>query len=127
MEIMKIVGFAVSICCVGLVLKQSKQEYMVLLGIAGGMLVCGYIIFDLMELVDSVRRIWTTLVSEEVFLNILLQMIGITYLCELTSSVCKEVGYATLATQIVIAGKVGILLVGFPVLENLLEFIVSLS
>ena len=53
----------------------------------------------------------------------MLKMIGITYIAEFSSGICKDAGYQTIAGQIEIFGKLTILTLGMPVLMALLETI----
>ena len=41
--------------------------------------------------------------------DILLRIVGITYISDLTSGICKECGYGVLAGQVAVAGKMGVL------------------
>ena len=50
-------------------------------------------------------------------------MIGITYIAEFASGICKDTGYQTIAVQIEIFSKLTILAMGVPVLLALLETI----
>ena len=51
----------------------------------------------------------------------MLKMIGITYIAEFSSGICKDAGYQTIAAQIEIFSKLTILAMGLPVLLALLE------
>ena len=50
-------------------------------------------------------------------------MLGITYVCEFTAGICKDVGYLQTGEQIEIAGKVAIMIAGIPVILNLINMI----
>ena len=50
-------------------------------------------------------------------------MIGITYIAEFSSGVCRDAGYQTIAVQIEIFSRLTILALGMPVLLALLETI----
>lgn len=43
------------------------------------------------------------------YLSILLKIIGITYIADFSSNVCKDAGYSAIAGQIEIFGKISIL------------------
>ena len=43
-------------------------------------------------------------------------MIGITYIAEFASGICKDAGYGSLGSQIEIFGKLSILVTSMPVL-----------
>ena len=57
------------------------------------------------------------------YISTMLKMIGITYIAEFSSSICKDAGYQTIAVQIEIFCKLTILALGMPVLLALLETI----
>ena len=56
-------------------------------------------------------------------MSTMFKMIGITYIAEFSSGICKDAGYQTLAGQIEIFGKLTILVLGLPVLLALLQTI----
>ena len=58
---------------------------------------------------------------EGVYLGTLLKMVGITYIAEFASGICKDAGYSALGVQIEIFGKLSILAVSAPVLLALFE------
>ena len=60
------------------------------------------------------------------YFNVLFKMIGITYICEFGAAVCKDAGYAAVAGQIEIIGKVSIVFAGLPVLFTILDEIQGL-
>lgn len=57
------------------------------------------------------------------YIRILIKIIGITYLSEFSSDLCRDAGAATLATQIELFGKLSILVLCMPILTALLETI----
>ena len=60
------------------------------------------------------------------YFQILLKLIGISFICEFASNICKDAGQASIAKQIEFAGKLAILIVGLPVFESLLGTIQKL-
>ena len=127
MEILRIAGLALLGVFTALLLKGNKGEYSLLIGLAVTLLVCSYVVIHLMEIVRSIESVWNRINADSSFLEILLRVIGISYVTELTSGICKECGYGALAGQVTIAGKMGILLTGFPVFMNLLDFVLKLG
>lgn len=51
----------------------------------------------------------------------LMKMVGITYVAEFTSGICKDAGFGALGGQIEIFGKLSILAISTPILLALLE------
>ena len=54
-------------------------------------------------------------------------MVGITYIAEFASGICKDAGYQTIAGQIETFVKLTILALGMPVLTALLETVKGVS
>ena len=71
----------------------------------------------------TVREIGSFLQIEGSYLGVLLKMLGITYVAEFASNICKDSGYQTIASQIQLFGKLSVLALGMPVLLTLLRTI----
>ena len=59
------------------------------------------------------------------YLTVLLKMIGVTYLAQFSSGICKDAGYSSIAGQIEIFAKLYIMVLSIPVLLALMEAIHS--
>ena len=127
MEILKIAGLALLGAFTAMLLKQGKGEYSTVIGLSMALLVCGYVIVNLLEVVRAIETLWSQIAGDTNFLHILLRIIGITYISDLTAGICKECGYAVLAGQVAVAGKMGVLLAGFPIFMDLLQFVLGLG
>ena len=127
MDILKIAGLALLGAFTTMLLENSKGEFSTLIGLVMAILVCGYVVINLMEVIYGIEGVWYKISGDTEFLHILLRMIGITYISDLTAGICKECGYGVLAGQVAIAGKMGVLLSGFPIFMNLLEFVMELG
>lgn len=127
MEIAKIAGLALLGVFTALLLKQGKGEYSFIIGLGMAFLVCGYVINHLLEVIKSLEGIWNRVSSSTEILQLLLRMIGISYISDLTAGICKESGYQVLSNQVSLAGKIGVLLTGFPVFMDLVGFVLKLG
>lgn len=102
-------------------IKQEKGEIAIYLCIATSILIfLG--IFDYLEvLIETVKEIGTFVNIDIVYIGTLLKMLGITYVAEFSSGICKDAGYQTIATQIEMFGKIMILVLSMPILLTLLK------
>ena len=73
--------------------------------------------------IRAVEQIQSFLTLDTEYIAIMLKMVGITYIAQFSSGICKDAGYQAIAAQIEIFGKLAILVVGMPVLLALLETI----
>ena len=123
MDILKIAVLVIAGMLLGILLKDQKKEYelFVTLGVS---LCIFYFIMSKLELVLSViNRMQEYVRLDAGYIAILIKMIGITYVAEFSSNLCKDAGYQAVAGQIEMFGKLSILVISMPVLLVLLETI----
>ena len=101
--------------------KSGKAEYGIYISIALSLLIFFSIIKNLEMIVRIVRTIGDYIRMDTVYIGTLLKMLGITYIAEFSSSICKDAGYQTIAGQIEIFGKLAVLVLSMPILMALLD------
>lgn len=116
-----IIGVAGSL--LALQFKNGKAEYGIYISIALSILVFVGIFEHLETLIEIMRTIGSYINIDSVYISTLLKMLGITYVSEFSSSICKDAGYQTIAGQIEIFGKLSVFVLSMPVLLALLETI----
>ena len=94
--------------------KALKPEYGIYLCLAVSLLVM---------ILAGLQTVQESLPLQAGYFKILLKIIGITYIAEFASDLCKDAGYTTIAGQIQMFGKLSVLAAGIPVLTALLETI----
>lgn len=106
-----------------LILKKDKPEYAALIVMLVSFLIAIKVL-DVMEVVLEEIRDWSRLLQGNmIYIQLLLKMIGITYLCEFAANLCKDAGNAALGNHIELFGKVMIMAAGIPVMKQLLELL----
>lgn len=103
--------------------RSVKPEYGVYISIALSM----FIFFNIMERVEIIVSVIQE-ISEKIhiksgYLTALLKMIGVAYVAEFSSSICKDAGHQTIAGQIEIFSRITILALSMPILQAVLETI----
>jgi len=114
-----IIGVAGSL--LALQFKSEKAEYGVYISIALSILVFTGILGHMEMLIDTMRKIGSYINIDSIYISTLLKMLGITYVSEWSSSICKDAGYQTIAGQIEIFGKLAVFMLSMPVLLTLLD------
>lgn len=119
---------AVTVAVIGLVavilavqLKTVKAEYGVYLVLGAGLVIFFYGLSKLETILETLKRIQSYIQIDTMYLGTMMKMIGITYIAEFASGICKDAGYSSLGGQIEIFGKLSILAVSMPILLALME------
>lgn len=121
--IFRIIVIALLGVILAMFLKTQKPEYSVFISLCIAVL----ILFCVLGLFTSAKEQLSTLSSyltkDNQYFGLLFKMIGITYLSEFCSGICKDAGYQAIGSQIEVFGKLTILLAGLPILMTLIETI----
>ena len=104
-------------------LKQVKSEFAVYICVAIGILIFMSLAGHLRTIIDTVKELTKTINLEHGYITILLKMLGITYVAEFSSGICKDAGFQTIASQIEIFSKISILVLSMPILVALIQTI----
>lgn len=102
-------------------IRSVKPEMAVYLGIATSILIMLQVVEKLTQILEGLRRIQEYLTVHGTYVEALWKVIGIAYIAEFSSDICKDAGHSALACQIGIFSKLSILAVSMPVLEALLQ------
>lgn len=108
-----------------ILLKEQKSALAFLLALS----VCILIVFHIMQyaviLMDGMDVFEAYFDSSGYYIKLIFKMVGITYLCEFGTNICKDAGQGAIAAQVEMFGKVMILITGLPIILAVLEQIVG--
>lgn len=123
MNILQIIGIALTSALLSVILKSYKPEFSVGVVVAFGAIVLVYICKSVETVFEGIRSICNHVGVKTVYIEIMFKIIGISYLCEFISSVCRDAGESSIAVKIDIAGKLIILSASLPVFKELINLI----
>lgn len=123
MNIIQIALLGVFGTLLALQFKSGKSEYGIYLSIAVSLIVFFCMSGRLSVIVDTINTISGYINIDSSYISAMLKMLGVTYLAEFASGICKDAGYQTIAGQIEIFAKLSILALSMPVLTALLQTI----
>jgi len=105
--------------------KKGKEEYSLYISIAACILILLWGIGKLQVILDSIERLQGYIQMNKAYVGILIKIIGITYITEISSSLCKDTGYQAIGEQIELVGKLTILAISMPIMLAILDTINS--
>lgn len=104
-------------------LKALKPEYALYLCLGISLLIFLSVTEQLQIIMEGLKTIQNCLPLHVGYIQTLLKIVGITYIAEFASDLCKDAGYQTVAGQIQMFGKLSVLAVSVPILTALLDAI----
>ena len=121
MLVFKIIG--IGIC--GTVLALTVTQYRPELAIAVPVLSAAAILLLCVPYLSSVLTMFQNIAEESgidtAYVKIVIKIIGVAYICQFASDICKDAGESSIAGKIELGGKVVIITLSMPIIYGLLE------
>ncbi len=111
---------------IAMAMKQGKAEFSTFVSFTGSILIAWIAVRLLEGITVSLERMEKLISIDMEYIQLLLKMIGVTYISEFSSALCRDAGYSAVAGQIELVGKLTILTIGMPVVLALFELMVGM-
>ena len=126
MEIIKILGVAFVTAIVSVLLRSTKPELSFAVTVTGVIV----ILLFLAERIQVTLTAFTALADvagvENGLLKLLLKIIGVGYVTEFGAGILNDFGSNAVADKVILGGKIIIIALSLPIIENLLRLAQSL-
>lgn len=123
MDIVQVAVIGVLGTLMAIQFKAGKSEYGMYIAVAVSLFIFLNIIGRLSVIIDTIQEICSGMNLNTAYISAMVKMLGITYIAEFASGICKDAGYQTIAQQIEIFSKLAILALSMPILSALLTTI----
>ena len=123
MDIIKISLIGVGGVMLGFLLKGTKPEYASFITMGIGVVILGLAVGKISYLFEALKEIQNSLPLDGNHISTLVKMLGITYIGQFSSGICKDAGYAATGAQIELFCKLSLMVLSMPVLLALLQTI----
>lgn len=121
MDIVRIAALGIVGALIAVLLKKERAEYAMFVA----MTVCICIFFYLLTKAEAalsfVGELTEMIPVDGRYIALIIKMVGITYVAEFATDICKDAGYGAIGNQIEIFAKLSILVVSMPVIRVFLE------
>lgn len=125
MEIIQIVAFALIAAFLATLLREQKPMYSIMIATVAGVLIFLRLLTYLAAVLQYLTDMTLQANISMIYLNTLLKIIGIAYIAEFGSQICRDAGEGIIAGKVEFAGKLLILVMAIPLLAAVLETIIK--
>lgn len=125
MEMVKVAAMGIGAVLLALQFKQVRAEYGIYIGLAAGFIIFGFALTKVVVVVQGIEKAAALMSVDSKYIRLLIKAAGIAYICEFSSSLCRDSGCSSVASQIEMAGRLTILVLSMPVITALLDTINS--
>lgn len=124
--LLKLVGFAFCFILLISFVKEYRKEFALPVSVCAGVLFFYYILGETDGIFRKVREIAETVGVDILYMEIIFKIIGISYICEFASAVCRDSGQTAFSVKIDLAGKLLILSASLPIFTELIQVITKI-
>ena len=121
MDMIKIAMIGLAAVLLAMQVKIGRPEYEIFITMAACLCIFFFLVTKLQVVLTAIQKIQEYIRLDSQYVSILIKMIGITYVAEFSSNLCKDAGYQAVAGQIEMFGKLSVLVISMPVLLALLD------
>ncbi|GKX31921.1 stage III sporulation protein AD [Vallitalea longa] len=126
MEAVQVVIIGIVSTILIVMLKKSNAEFSIYIGIAASIVILFIIIDKLSVILDLISRITGLININDIYIKILLQILGIAFITEFGAQLCKDAGQQAIASKIEMVGKIMILIISMPVILSIINMITNI-
>lgn len=102
-------------------IKKERAELSLLISISACVLIFFYIISQIGLVLEFLSELLHMIAIEETYYIQLLKMLGVAYIAEFSSSICKDAGHQSIAGMLELFAKLSIIALSIPGLLFLVE------
>lgn len=126
MNILQIAALGIISTVIVILLKESKPELSMLLGVGTGILILVLLLDGLFDIIYTFYDLAAlTGLDKGIFASIL-KIIGVGYITEFSSNICADAGNKSVGDKISFAGKIIIMLLALPIITGLVNVIAQI-
>lgn len=123
---MKIILIAVITLIMGLTLSKFNSEFKVYITVIFGIVVIFMLFKELKVYVEEIANLFVRYDIKTEYFSTILKIVGIAYICDFISLLCKDLDYESVGKKVEIAGKLIILIYSIDVIKIFLDQILIL-
>uniref|UniRef100_UPI004055A82F SpoIIIAC/SpoIIIAD family protein n=1 Tax=Agathobacter sp. TaxID=2021311 RepID=UPI004055A82F len=102
-------------------IKKERAEHAMIIGIVAGVVIFLYVLTQISVVTSFVSEMIEMVAIEQTYYLQLLKMLGVAYVAEFASSICKDAGYQSISGMIELFAKLSIVVLSIPGILFLLE------
>ncbi|MBM7867916.1 stage III sporulation protein AD [Heliobacterium gestii] len=126
MEILQVVGVGIIATIFLVILRKQRPELAVQLSIAAGVILFLFVLAKISAVIQVLEDLANKAQINRYYLTTLLKIVGIAYIAEFGSQICRDAGESTIATKVEMAAKILVMVLALPILLALMDSLMSL-
>ncbi|WP_112181279.1 MULTISPECIES: stage III sporulation protein AD [Paraliobacillus] len=125
MAIIQIVTIAIIASLLVLLVKEQKPTFAFLIVLVTSVIIFFFVMEYIGKVIELIRALSNKANIDNMYLETILQIIGISYVAEFGAHLTRDAGLVSVAAKIELAGKLLIIVLAVPILTAVVETILN--
>lgn len=126
MEMIQIVGLCIVTTILVVLIREDRPEIALQMSIVVGVIIFLRMINQILVVIEYLKNLSLRANINNLYITTVFKIIGIAYIAEFGSQVCKDAGSFSIASKIEFSAKIFILVLSFPVLIAVMDLIIKI-
>ena len=109
-----------------MIVKQKRPDIAMVIALSAGVILFLMVLGNIKAISVTVESMAQKANLDSVYLSTILKVIGIAYIAEFGSQICKDIGEGTIASKIELSGKILVMVLALPILTALMEAVLKI-
>lgn len=118
---LKIAAIAIAAVFLAMQFKNGKTEYALYISLATCILIFTIGLGKIKPIIEILQKLQNYTHIQSSYISLLIKIVGITYIAEFASELCKDSGHSAIAGQVEFVAKLSILGISLPIIVSLLD------
>ena len=126
MNILAIAGIAITAAVLAVLLRQYRNEYAMMVGLAAGIIIFVMILSKALPVFTEINKLMSGTNVSTQYMSILIKSLGVCFVAQLASDACHDAGETAIASKVELAGKFAVLLIALPLFSQVADLVLKL-
>ena len=126
MSVFSIIGIALIGVIMSLLLKNHLSTYALMVTLLTGIIILCWCIVNIIPVIDKLQYLIEQTNMPNEYGIIIFKSIGLTFIVQLISDICKDAGETAISSKLELMGKIAILLISLPLFEKIISVVLEM-
>lgn len=126
MSVFSIIGIALIGVIMSLLLKNHLSTYALMVTLLTGIIILFWCIVNIIPVIDKLQYLIEETNMPNEYGMIIFKSIGLTFIVQLISDICKDAGETAISSKLELMGKIAILLISLPLFEKIISVVLEM-
>lgn len=126
MNIISVCGFCIASVLACKALENDNRQVKVALTLVVSVIFLLSSIGFVYQIIATVNSLFESAKIDSMYIRIIFKSLGVTYITQFAADYCKDCGENAISSQVILAGKIAVLVIALPLFKAFTEIVKSL-